>query len=97
MDDSLKVFESVDKVREEELSGGRATGKSTRLIDFYIQELFNKKEIFVIDHDKFGENKYANNDLLDKIMRRLHSEHYRITKYLTVNRGKNSIKLNDRS
>lgn len=53
----------------------RSTGKTTRLIDYYIQELYNNPNspIKIIDHcDHPQSSKY----LIKAILRRLNSEHY---------------------
>lgn len=50
----------------------RSTGRTTRLIDEYIQSLFNGEKIITYDHDK---NFKSNKLLFDKILRRLEREH----------------------
>ena len=52
----------------------RATGRTTRLIDSYIQELFNNpnKEIEIRDHHYFNNENLI---LANKICKRLYSEH----------------------
>lgn len=53
---------------------GRASGRSTRLVDFYIQELFKNKGCFikVIDHHPTHK---ADLNLLHMITSRLDNEH----------------------
>lgn len=50
----------------------RATGRSTRLVDEYIQELFNDGQIIVEDH--YGTLE-SNRFLFDRITTRLSQEH----------------------
>ena len=54
----------------------RATGRTTRLIDYYIQELYNNpnKEIEIIDH---YDNIKAHIHLTQMILQRLYAEHPR--------------------
>ena len=54
----------------------RATGRTTRLVDHYIQELFNNpnKEIEIIDH---YDNIKAHIHLTQMILQRLYAEHPR--------------------
>lgn len=68
--------------------GPRQSGNSTRLIDFYIQELFRKNTIAVIDHYPIKE---ASVNLLERITDRLSREHCG-TKF-TVDKIKNTITL----
>ena len=75
MDDSNKIF-----IKKE--VGLRRTGKSTRLIDEYIQVLFNDGVIEVRDHYLSRE---ADNFLTSKIMRRLQSEHPGVNIKLNAN------------
>ena len=53
----------------------RRTGRTTRLIDNYIQELFKNKRIVVKDHYQNGNDIHINEFLVDSIMRRLALEH----------------------
>lgn len=50
----------------------RGTGRSTRLMDQYIQELFLNGEVIVVDHENTTN---SNMFLTDKIIRRLNAEH----------------------
>lgn len=52
----------------------RATGRTSRLVDSYIQELFNNKEIEVRDH---FTNTRAHKDLLKRIVNRYNNEYNR--------------------
>ena len=52
----------------------RSSGRTTRLIDYYIQELFNNpnKEIEIIDHTTMTQ---SNIHLTQMILRRMYEEH----------------------
>lgn len=52
----------------------RATGRTTRLVDYYIQKLFNNpnEEIEIIDHYNIQQ---SNIHLTQMILRRLYEEH----------------------
>jgi hypothetical protein len=50
----------------------RATGRTTRLVDYYIQELFNNGEIKVYDH---WETKEGDRELILRIKKRMDNEH----------------------
>lgn len=56
-------------------------GNSTRLIDYYIQELFQKGVIEIKDHYKEGKHDDANNNLYERISNRLYREHRRLFEY----------------
>lgn len=55
----------------------RASGKTTRLADFYIQELFTNKgtPVKIVDHSSGGEDHNANRHLCGIIINRLFGEH----------------------
>lgn len=55
----------------------RCSGRTTKLVDYYIQELFNNlgEHISIKDHFDNGNNKQANRDLYNKILDRLEREH----------------------
>lgn len=69
------------------------TGKTTRLVDAYIQDLFQNNDEFLIikDHTNYADN---NRDLLNRITLRLRQEFPHI-KYITntFDTGKLLIKL----
>ena len=52
----------------------RATGRTTRLVDYYIQELFNhpNEEIKIVDHTNTQQ---SNIHLTQMILRRIYEEH----------------------
>ena len=55
----------------------RATGRTTRLVDYYIQKLFNNpnEEIEIIDHYNIQQ---SNTHLTQMILRRMYNEHRQI-------------------
>ena len=55
----------------------RATGRTTRLVDYYIQELFNhpNEEIEIIDHTNTQQ---SNTHLTQLILQRMYNEHRQI-------------------
>jgi len=55
-----------------DLNPKKRSGNSTRLMDFYIQELFKNDEVKVIDHVSTIR---ANEDLALRIERRMFAEH----------------------
>jgi hypothetical protein len=57
------------------IGGDRGSGRTTRQVDFAIQELFKGHIVEVRDHWEDGNNKVANRMLLDKIIERLQNEH----------------------
>ena len=66
----------------------RSTGRTTRLVDYYIQQLFDKKLIFPKDHyNTWSENQ----NLMNKIICRLHNEHHGLKFY--TNYSEMSISL----
>lgn len=67
----------------------RASGRTTRLIDYYIQELFNNpnKEINIIDHT---DNQQSNSYLTQMILRRFYVEHPFVKVEIT---GLNTLKI----
>ena len=70
--------------------GGRCTGESTRLMDSYIQELYNHKGEWIKIVDHYG-TPAANKILLGRIAKRMADEHPFDT--IEVNNPNNSIKL----
>lgn len=72
-------------IMNNEIEVRRATGNSTRLVDKYIQELFNNQDYFIkiTDHfNNFKSNKY----LVERILKRMHNEHpHNIIKYKSPN------------
>lgn len=74
----------------------RRSGRTTRLIDAYVQELFTKGEVVVLDHWWPGkediESPYkANNHIFHKFMDRMMVDHQGID--LEVNKNKITVKL----
>jgi len=69
-----KIFESnVDMLPEknETIQGGRRSGRTTRLVDKAIQDLFNEGVSHIEDH---FDSKVSHDLLFDKVVRRLKSE-----------------------
>lgn len=67
---------------------GRRVGNTTRQIDNIIQALFSGKTVAIRDHydiSNLSEDKRASRQLLDKVLKRMESEHstiaYEINKY----------------
>lgn len=70
----------------------RRTGRTTRLVDEYIQKLYDNQGEWIEIHDHYPCNKRLNDRLvLDRIMQRMTIEH----KYdkVEVDKPKNKIKL----
>ena len=66
--------------RQIELEAGlRATGRTTRLIDYYIQQLFKKGKVVLRDHHKDGSSVPANERLVSIFEDRLNREHEETT------------------
>lgn len=57
------------------ITGSRRDGNSIRLVDNAIQILYNGKVCLVRDHHGMGSYNQSNRYLMDKILRRLSSEH----------------------
>lgn len=74
LDESVKEFSYplLKQKYDEEIS--RATGRTTRLIDKYIQELFDNQNTWITIKDHFGGN-CAASILSKKIVKRLKFEH----------------------
>ena len=66
----------------------RMIGNTTRLVDYYIQLLFTKKEITVRDHH---DNNAAHLELFNRIINRMESEHGRLK--LEIHKSNLTIKL----
>jgi hypothetical protein len=71
----------------------RATGRSTRLIDFYIQQLFTTGKIKVEDH--YGLNNYGHESTFERTLRRLQSEHRWAYDNATIDKRKLTISIPD--
>ena len=63
----------------------RCCGQTTRLVDEYIQKLFNEGYIEPKDHHRNGENKRANLELTERIRNRLRFEHPMTYSKLKIN------------
>lgn len=78
----------MDNISEEV----RRSGKSTRLADQYIQDLFNNGEVEVIDHTG---NKESSEFLFKKVVRRLELEHRHVNLKLIPKKGIIKLVLNE--
>ena len=68
----------------------RMTGRSTRLVDKCIQDLFTNGVVIVFDH---YDHSRAHRDLFDRVMRRLYSEHQAyMTTLITVDKPNRTIR-----
>lgn len=85
----LKRLEEHGVIFMEEPKERRASGRTTRQADAYVQELFTKGEIKVLDHA--GSEGIANKSLFNVILGRLRNEHPTVR--FEFNREKWSIKL----
>lgn len=83
-------------------TGIRRSGKTTRLIDKYIQELFTGEEIHPTDHYIDTYHPYTSMErmsryLIDRILKRLEIEHQINTNsfpiYISINRNKLTLQL----
>lgn len=82
------------------IMSNRRTGNTTRLVDYYIQELFINYKAEVVDH--YPEEKPRGNGmtyLMQRIVQRLQNEHRMDNKDFTVGnvRGVPTIIINDPS
>jgi len=74
--------------RKLELEAGlRATGRTTRLIDHYVQELFKKGRVVLKDHHKDGSSVPANERLSSIFEDRMNREHEETTVKYNNDRG----------
>ncbi len=67
-------------------------GKTTRLIDYYIQKLFILNQVEILDHTGNNED---NKILAFKILARLRCEHLHCFDYIEFNRETNILKFNN--
>jgi len=68
----------------------RRTGETTRLIDFFIQELFTKGEVEVYDHHPSRD---ADINTFIRVLSRLKYEHNYDTRCIEIDRKNLTIKL----
>lgn len=74
--------------------GPRRSGNTTRQIDFAVQQLFAGAIIEVRDHWEFGDHKKANENLFDRILKRLAMEHgLLVDREVRINKNKLEIEL----
>jgi hypothetical protein len=67
--------EEFAKKQSEYEASLRATGRTTRLVDDYVQELFEKGEAILKDHHEGGKNSMANIYISNKFKDRIRLEH----------------------
>lgn len=87
--------DSTNYNKEEREESYRNTGRTTRLIGLYIDDLFTYgKTNEVRDHYKFGEDHKANVLLFDKIINRLYHEHQSFYKlFIKIDRNNLTFSL----
>jgi hypothetical protein len=66
---------TIDTIASLDFSDRRRKGNSTKQIDFAINVLFKGYEVKVLDHYENGTNRKANEDLFERILKRLSAEH----------------------
>lgn len=59
----------------------RRTGRTTRIVDYYVQALFNNGCALLTDHHWGGEHPEANENLFNRVMQRLQNEHSTVKVY----------------
>ena len=69
---NMKEGASKSYTKDTIIKEGRMVGNTTRLVDYYIQELFKGGEVRI--HDHYG-SKQADRDLISRIRQRLTIEH----------------------
>lgn len=75
---------------KEIIEPGRRVGNTTRLIDYYVQELFNNFEQEIEIRDHFPHRR-ADEFLIERLVKRIRSEHPSFE--YEINRNKRTIKL----
>ena len=72
----ITIYNSTPNLWDNEDSN-RGTGRTTRLVDYYIQELFNhpNEEVEIIDHTN---TRQSNTHLTQLILQRMYNEHRQI-------------------
>lgn len=70
----------------------RVCGNTTRLVDYYVQALFDRNKIIVYEsHNNTHSGKKANKELFKRVVRRLEIEHKHILKELEIDKLKLTI------
>ena len=69
----------------------RRSGRTTRLIDDAVQDLFHTGECHVWDHYKDGKDAHRNGEVLKLVLKRLQNEHDHIMREISVDIGKKII------
>lgn len=89
---------SINKIKKESeasvntfvLEPGRRTGRTTRLVDSFINELFTQGQVKVYDHHPLNHSSLM---VLKMVLKRLKSEHGIDESDLIINRSKLLIHL----
>lgn len=69
--------------------GSRRSGRSTRLMDSFVQQLFNEGEVKIYDHHPLRN---SDRHLFNRVLKRLYKEHGLNEKYLDINKSTYTIK-----
>jgi len=72
---------------------GRRVGNTTRLIDMFIQDFFNKGECQIYDHYNTRESRQR---VFDLVLRRLNTEHNIESRDVLLDRNRLIIRRNNR-
>lgn len=73
------------------IKSGRRVGNSTRLVDAYVQEVFDKGWAVIRDHD-ITDHKFIWNTFIN----RMHREHNRVLSNLTLDRDNYAIYIKEK-
>lgn len=88
---STDIFEEkVDLIKEISNLLERHTGRTTRLIDGYIQQLYDQRGDWIVIEDHYN-SKSANDMLLKKVLQRLHNEHS--IDQIEIDKMRNAIRI----
>ena len=91
-DKDLLMDEKMKLIRESCELACRATGETTRLIDYYIQELYKNYKEWILVEDHY-DSKNSHIILINAIMKRMGIEHPQDKVIHTVRGGKHLLKL----
>lgn len=71
----------------------RRTGRSTRMIDEMVQQLFSKGEVIVSDHYYSPDNDQPTRNNLNTLLKRLYNEHGVAKDHVTYDERKRKLTL----
>ena len=91
-DKDLLIDEKMKLIRESCELTCRATGETTRLIDYYIQELYKNYKEWILVEDHY-DSKNSHKILINAIMKRMGIEHPQDKVIHTIRDGKHLLKL----